>query len=772
MRIFWKHIFRSIKRSPLQSLLIVITLMIATASLLISVKSFFAIRDDLAAKEGVDNYVSDITVKLSARSELRILFEDDLTDAVGDFGKVLGEFALEGLCEKNGERRAVKLYAVDFKKADAFYKFKFIDYGRFTTENYKNSIIISRDFASEYGLSVGDEFSFLLLNRTFDFTVQAIAVTDGPFYECGGVFSIDAVRDVLALSNPVISSFADSFTPYSQLRVRVNDEAEIDTVLEMISSDERFGDKIVFKNSEAVGKYDFFTKISMWITGITSVLVVILSAIVVSSSLDLIRDKRRTDTALFALCGAERRHLNKIVHLEGALYSVFGAIGGVPLAQILYAYVNKTLRFGENGIVALLASCVVTLISTFIHLCKQRRKTSYELINEGEATVEGGHGIKILAVESVALVLALTATWILPTSDSTVPSIVSMFVFLLWFLSASPIVLKLLASLAVSLLLKLKRVPPLAFMTFKNMVASHPLRHTGRLIATLSVILFMISFSVFSVKDQVDVLENVFECDYLAIGADDKCDELVRSGEGVKDSYRIDFFQNVKTEHGTTVMCVSADEKALTYVNGSLGVSSLPKNDQIFVSLGVAKVCGVGVGDEIRLYVEGQYCSFTVAEILEISSNFVFIDARYIGVGNNKLAILMQGEGNEAEEISKLSAILNPRGAAVLKFYDVVSVNTEFPKTVLAYLEFITVIAIFTTLIGVVNLILSQHNARRQEFFVLYSSGFTRRRVFLLEVCEILSVIILALLIAVPGGYLLTAIFDFAVNAFGADFLH
>ena len=114
MRIFCKHIFRSIIRAPLQSLLIVLTLAIATSSFLVSAKSFIAIRDDIQEKIVADNYASDITVKLSSRSDLRILFEDDIKDVVGDKGKVVGEFALDGLCDIEGAVGSARLYAVDF----------------------------------------------------------------------------------------------------------------------------------------------------------------------------------------------------------------------------------------------------------------------------------------------------------------------------------------------------------------------------------------------------------------------------------------------------------------------------------------------------------------------------------------------------------------------------------------------------------------------------------------------------------------------------------
>lgn len=779
MRIFCKHIFRSIIRAPLQSLLIVLTLAIATSSFLVSAKSFIAIREDIQERAMVDNYASDITVKLSSRSDLRILFEDDIKDVVGDKGKVVGEFALDGLCNIEGVVGSARLYAVDFERADAFYKFKFTDYGRFTTENYKKSIIVSEEFASKNDLEVGDVFSFVLMDKTFDLTVQAIAVTEGAFHECSGVLSIDAVRDALALSNPVINSFAEGFTPYSQLRVSVNNKAEIDTVMELISTDERFADKMVIKDSEDVGNERFDVKISLIVMTVASALVVILSAIVVSSSLDLIRDKRSTETALFALCGAEKKHLNKIVYLEGVIYGAVGAIGGVLIARILYVYVNKTVHLGRNGIkngvddwiVALFASCFVTLISTLIHLYRNSRKTAYEMINETEH--EHGNSIKGVVFASVAFAALLSVTFILPIMSRLIPSIATMFAFLILFSVAAPFILKLLAAFGVYALTKLKKIPPLAFMTFKNIHSTYPLRHTGRLVSILLVIISMIAFSVFSVKNQTEMLGRVFECDYVAIGADEECDSLVEREENVKDTFRISFFKNTRTEHGSALICISAEDDALSYINKDIGISRLPHSQQIFISLGVAKLFDAEVGDKINLYVEGQLCDFTVAEILDVSSHLVFIDARYVGYDNNMLAILMEGNDSEAEQMASLSAVLNPRGAGAIKFHDAVeTIITGFAATIIAYLEFIVMIAIVTTAIGVINLILSQHNARRGEFFILYTAGLTKRKIFLLEVCEIFAVIMLAVLLAIPGGYVFSSTFDMALNSFGADFLH
>ena len=87
-------------------------------------------------------------------------------------------------------------------------------------------------------------------------------------------------------------------------------------------------------------------------------------------------------------------------------------------------------------------------------------------------------------------------------------------------------------------------------------------------------------------------------------------------------------------------------------------------------------------------------------------------------------------------------------------------------------MEFIVLIAIITTFIGVLNLVMSAHNSRGQEFSVLYFSGFTRGKILLLELCELVAVILLAIILAIPAGYAFSAIFDLSLNSFGADFLH
>lgn len=780
MSIFGKHIFRSIKRSPIQPLLIVLTLMIATAASIMSTKTFLKIRDKLIEEEGVDNYVSDITVTLSSRSDLRILFEDDLKSVVGERAEVLGEFALDGVCSGGEEREFIKFAATDFERADAFYKLKFTDYGSFTAENYKKSIIISTELAEKYGLSVGDGFSFLLLNQAFEFTVQAIALPDGPLFEYGGIFSIDAVRDELARANPAIYSFGEDFTPFSTLRVKVADKAKIDEVFEDVANAEEFSDKRVFKNADEVGLFDYHTTIAVLITAVASILLIGLAAVVISSSLDMIRKKRSKDTALFVLSGAERGHLNKMVYAESLVYSVFGVLGGVLLASKLHIYVNKALQLGENGlksgaddwIFAALASPVIMMLSAFIHLRKEKQKTSYEIIMRSEAEDERG-GVSGFWIFAFALLfLLLVYTLLLPVEKRLIPALVSMVLAIFCVFAVAPAVFRG-VSAALSSAMRLRQsAPPIRQMTYKNIRASYPVLRIARLLSLILVIVFVILFSVFSANSQIDMFENIARCDYVALGADEGCDELLRAERGVLDTYRINLLDDVKTERGSAVICISADERAMPYIDERAKPSKLPKGDEATISVGLSKLCGAEIGDRINLDVGGESCSFTVVEIIKMQSAFAFIDANYVGRDNDKLAIVSSGEYGDEQNLSVLSSILAPRGAGVVRFHDMTKKYGEFTRTIVNYLFIVAQISIITALVGVLNLILSGHNSRKREFDVLYLAGFTKRRILLLEINEIFTILVISVLLALPLGLAVLEILDNALNAFGADFLH
>ena len=100
MRMFLKHVFRSVRKSFAQSLLIVITLIVATATFVVSARSFFVIGENFEERKGANDYISDITN----------YYENNATEDASS----LDEYAITYLeLEKGDDWRAVILESAE-----------------------------------------------------------------------------------------------------------------------------------------------------------------------------------------------------------------------------------------------------------------------------------------------------------------------------------------------------------------------------------------------------------------------------------------------------------------------------------------------------------------------------------------------------------------------------------------------------------------------------------------------------------------------------------
>ena len=85
MRLFGKHIFRSILKNPLQPILIVLVIAISTAVSVLAVRMPGKLNYERRADRGAFNYIADISVGLSQDSDIRIMLGEDAEDIVEYF---------------------------------------------------------------------------------------------------------------------------------------------------------------------------------------------------------------------------------------------------------------------------------------------------------------------------------------------------------------------------------------------------------------------------------------------------------------------------------------------------------------------------------------------------------------------------------------------------------------------------------------------------------------------------------------------------------------
>ena len=246
MKIFGKHIFRSIKSRPLQPIMIIIVIMLSVAVIIASVALPIGIYRNERAIYETDEWTPDLTITLKATSSRRLLSLEEAVEAIGDRGRVIGDFELGGFLDtldEDGERVSLSISALSLVEADSFYELRYLDYGKITDKSLKTSAIISRPFAEDNNLDVGDNFTINILGNRFTFTVQAIALPTGIFRDKACLIDISSVRSALAERSPLIASLADDFEPYTRISVRLNDAESMDNIKSELESLDNFKDK-------------------------------------------------------------------------------------------------------------------------------------------------------------------------------------------------------------------------------------------------------------------------------------------------------------------------------------------------------------------------------------------------------------------------------------------------------------------------------------------------------------------------------------------------
>ena len=776
MTLLFKHILRSIKKAPLQPIIILITLTLAVSTFICAEKLAINVLNEEAAMKHTDTVISDITVKLSKSEDVRLLFADDTKDVIGEDGKVLGEFVITAITKKDGKNALIKICAADIKEADDFYSFRYCEYGSFTTSNLNNSVIISKSTAKKYDLSLGDTLTLKLLGKRFDFTVEAIAEDDGTLYNNAALVNIGAISEALIEANPSFAPFIDNDPPSTELKIRLNDSSRCDEFIEKLSADERFANKIIIKDSENTGNADFLAFMSMVLIFICTTILAIISSIVIFTSLDMLRKKRMRDSALFVICGARSGQLNLILYLECGIYAFSSAILGLLLSIPLNAGINSifTWRITPASfnvidvIIAFLISPALISITAFIHMNKEKKLSFTERISEmRDANTKKSNYVSSLIL-FIATAGVITATLLLQTRDGLGPAIAGALVFIAFIYAFVPCFVTSISALLIKIIEKLRRIPAKTILALKNTKVSYPLKHSARLMILLTT-LVSVTFCCLSVlTEETGNISHVVDAKYVSLGANEKTDKIIEKLDGVDSTFRMAISRNLLTDEGTVVTGVSVNEDAREFLNESIRPTRTPKNNEIVITNGVAKLCGISTGDTLTLTSETNRYDFTVIEIIQSGTNVAIIDASYIGQ-KKELLCIRSDVSDDSEEYANLVNALELRGSALVELDTLLSPLTEGLRNYAELLTYVVLIGLATTLIAIINVLFSSYAVRKNERKVYYTAGMSTGQIRAAVFAEIIALILFALILTPIFTLTLNFIIDLAVNSFGID---
>jgi len=770
MKLLLRHIRRTVKKSPMQPILILLTVMLSVALAVTAIRLSDVLvthsKEQARAKEAL----GDILITPQGASDSRLLFEEDAERVIKDLGTVLGEFPLTAILANNESRELLHVSAVDLEKADAFYLFSYVAYGHFNTQNIDRAVVISESFAASHGLLVGDTLTLRLLEKDFTYTVQAIAKDDGLLSQSSVLISITGVSRELARRVPPIASLGDLFSPYTRLMVKLNDPSRAGEVRDMLSADFHFSDKHV-EETARVEQMDFLILLQLVFVWTFMLLLLLLAGFVIASSLSLLHRRRRAEYDIFACVGASPTTLRGLLYIESLIYAALGGIMGlffsVPLvhgAGGLYDWYTEPLAPNAIGLLfGLLVAPLLMLLCTAVYLRREKRKKVSEVPH---AAMESGIPTADWLIPALLLLLSTVLAILLPVAYAYIAASVALMATVWLLFVAMPLLLRWFAGMLEKSLLCLRAPAGFVVLAVKNIKGRFAVRHTGRLIAVLVALLASIMTCKEALSNQIGMMTEDLPFDFLAYNVSVREKQQLQGDESVLATMSMIYIPGVELQDGASAVAVSLEGDHSLCLPEGLAPQRLPTGRELVLSTGLAIRTNTHVGDSVSLQIGGASHLFTVTEIVATNGNFLYLDSTEIGIARDLFCVRLQPDATQAQRDSMV-ATLEASGAAVA---EPTSAFGVLPHTLSGHLKLMSYAVLAATvlaLLGCINAFVQQYRERLEEWSLLRACGMTRRGMIGILITEATLLIFFALLCGGLAGGIMNLFINRGMHSFG-----
>ncbi len=766
MRYFCKHLWRTVRAFPLQPLLILCTVILSVAVSVCAVRMEGMFLEHSESRSAEETRLGDILISLRGDSEVRMLFCEDAKEIAGEGAEVIGEYALTAYHAGETGGELLSASAVDLLQADAYFLFRYTEYGRFTTENLNRSVILSTTAAERLKLHVGDTLSLRLLDTEDVYTVQAIAEPTGLLAERDLLLPISAVLERLAEQAPAIAALEGKLVPYSRLMLRADDSSAL---FEKLSASEPFSKQLV-SQTEINTQTDYILFWQMNIVRLLALLILILSGILISTCLGQLRVRRTGEIALFCSVGASRRHLWLLQLTENAMYALVGSLFGCLLARplvhslgALFAWRTVPLELLPKNIAFGVGFAFLLLLGFSLSPLFEKRRELH-ILEETEPEEEQRRlSLPLTLLTVAALVLFTLLCFALPTSFSLWVGVLAVLLTVRLVYVLAPVLLRLLAGQFERL--QTKRPRPSPFLAFRN-IKNHPsVAQSARLFAVLFLLMLTLTVCRNMLGEQSFILQNTVQGDLVALSVPAEVEEALQQDPSIAGTMRFQLSMEAELTDDCAVIAVSARGDLDKCIHQALLPKTPPENGTVAVSAGIAGLLGVEVGDSMTIVMQGVPYSFTVAEVQPIQSPLVFLPPS-LADANSPLCIRFSPTAT-AEDTTRVLSFLEANGVMVT---DTAELMGDFPLTLagfIAVLDRTMAAGLVISLVGIANLLAGQYRARKKERQLMRLCGAERRHIAAVCALELVVTILFSLLFAALGAAFLCTILDRVLAATG-----
>lgn len=312
----------------------------------------------------------DIVISYDEYSESRFINKRDLTDDYDEINFSLAFFNIQVLTEKGEETFYSQLLS------SLPHEFEILIDEEISIRD--DEAIISKTFAEEKGLAIGDSFSFYILNDIFDYKIRDIIEDDGLF--SGRTFFVDkSVLFEKIYGVGYLSNFGNI--------IYINTD-NIDEVYEKLIEDENYQDygiRLVVDEDQVNSLINEYISI----IALAGILVLLSLIIVLNSLFAIVLKDIFQEIGVFETLGDNKKLGYRVCFFQWVIYGFLSFIIGLILAHLV-VYIGAVF-YGVNDfifinpiivIISLFVIFVFIMIKNFILVRKFYTKNSIEKIRD------------------------------------------------------------------------------------------------------------------------------------------------------------------------------------------------------------------------------------------------------------------------------------------------------------------------------------------------------------------------------------------------------
>ena len=582
MKLILKSLLRSIRSSPFQPLLIILTVALSMA---IATTAFGVCqKENENALEHEKNSweIGDVTVTARSDSGERILFVEDVEACIEDRADVTGEFSFVGFMdgadkESDSGRVAVSVAAVDLEDVDRFYEFEYFSYGYITTENVDSIAVISKSFADARGLSVGDSFELSLVQEEMVYVVEAIAHDSGILCERDVLISFSGLGEMLTRKIPSLAILGDSFAPCTRVMVKAVSGVSGEEILDTLSGSDAMLDKnaVLTKTEQKVEFWMLVRSVAIYTI---TVFIFLLAAFLISTSLTLLSKKRSAEFLKFSIAGASPAQTSSVRCVECLIYALVGIALGCVLAIPLTNAAGVVCGWEiPLRLAALLTGGIMTLVlmgaCTFNHVFKPQKRE------------KSARGEKRLYVYAWVVFLALIAIiFLIPVKYRYLPCIAAITLCVLLAFKTASLLLKAVARCFERRYEKRDVQSATVFVCLKSVRRRGAYSFFCGAIAVMLSILAVMSVCQRTMRDQTELFLDGIGADVVAFGLNESARQRLLNDGDVEQAVSLYYNTSTKMLDGTTAIAISSDASLSCFIDEKMLPKDTPRRNEIVIS--------------------------------------------------------------------------------------------------------------------------------------------------------------------------------------------